>query len=469
MSAFDDLKKWFKPGDRTIALPDDPFVVVDRDKTIASMRLDERGTTNGALNFPPAGASERDEVEEEIIAEIHEHANRSRINTANMHRLYNERLSDLALLRELSTVTAASAQALGDFKAIVLNRENRLAGKKDDILASYGELAEFRSTHGISRPAHEGIGAIYAYSWISISWLFESAGNTIFLRVNDDYGLIGGFIAAAVVAAINIFSAAIVGRSWWPYLFHKSASRRALAGLGCTIWFGLMLLWNLLAGHFRDAKGSGIEHPESAALHLLVERTWHLDSLYSYGLFSTGIIFAVLAALAAYKMKDPYPGYGDTYKRHTERLVAYADEIELAFDELKEKRDDAIDGATSSRDELRRQFGERGQIIDARESLRNRFRENQEYLQSLGRFLLSRYHASNVKARTDGKIPTHFSEKWTLMKSEIPVSHEESIDGEVLRAQELLAESISTIAVAYEEAISRFESLESIKGRLGND
>jgi hypothetical protein len=468
MAAFDDFRKWFKPEDRTIALPDDPFVVIDRDKTVARLRLDERAKRNGERNFPPPDAAARDDVEEEIIAEIHEQANRTRINGANSHRLYNERLSELALLRELSTITGASAQALGDFKAIVLNRENRLAGKKDAIRDSYREFANFRAEHGLTRPAHQGIGPIYAYSWIAISWLLESAANTVFLRVNDDYGLVGGFVAAAVVAAINIFSAAVVGRSWWPYLFHKSVARRVLAGIACTAWLVLMVVWNLLAGHFRDAKGSGVDHPESAALSLLMEHTWHFDSLYSYGLLSAGIIFGILAALAAYKMKDPYPGYSDTYKRHEERLDAYADEIEVAFQELKETRDEAIDGATQIRDELRRQFSERGQIIAARESHRNRYREHQEYLEELGRFLLSRYQTENIKSRSDGQIPQHFKEKWSLGRSELPVDHEASIDNEVLRAQEALANSIRIVATAYEDAIARFEPLESIKRELGN-
>lgn len=468
MAAFDDLKKFFKPDDLTRAVPDDPFVVIDRDRTVAKLRLDERAKQNGSKNFPPLESAVRDDVEEEIVAEILEHANRDKNNASNTHRLYNERLSGLALLRELSTIVGTSTQALGDFKATVINRNNRLALAKDAIRESYRELADFKAEHGLNRPAHRGLSSIYAISTIGISWLVESAFNTAFLRANDDYGLIGGFVAAAVVAAINVFLSAAVGRFWWPYLFHKSAVRRALAAVGSLGWIGLLATWNLLAGHFRDAKGSGLAHPEVEALRLLTERTWHFDSIYSYGLLAIGVAFALLAATAAYKMKDPYPGYGDIYKRHEDRCDAYSDEIEYALEALTETRDEAIASAKDVSDELRRQFGERGQIIAARETHRKRFRERQEYLEGIGSFLLSRYRSLNLQARPDGQVPMHFKDRWSLGRTELPDDHDESVDAQVLSAQEALAESIQTISAAFDTAIEKFEPLNKIKESLGH-
>ncbi|MDG2518092.1 hypothetical protein [Lysobacter soli] len=468
MGAFTDLKKFFKPDDRTTALPDDPFVVIDRERTVARLRLVERAKAHGERNFPPHNAATRDDVEEEIVAEVLEHANRARINASNGHRLYTERLSELALLRELSTITGASAQALGNFKATIFNREGRLSLAKDAIRESYQELATFKSDHGLSRPAHSGIGPIYASSIVAVSWLIESAANTAFLRVNDDYGLLGGFVAAAVVAAVNVFISAVVGRFWWPHLFHKSLVRKVLAAAGCAAWLVLLVIWNLLAGHFRDAKGAMVAHPETEALRLLTDRTWHFESIYSYGLLFAGIVFALLAATAAYKMKDPYPGYGDTYKRHQDRCDEYADEIELTLDELRETRDEAIESAAEIREELRRQFSERGQIIAARERNKHRFREHQDYLESIGGFLLSTYRAENVKARTDGLVPAHFDEKWSLGRVELPGDHEPNIDDEVVRAQAALADSIQTVSSAYQEAIDGLEHLDKIKRSLSN-
>ena len=226
MWAVHALKKFFQPNDSTIALPGDPFVVIDRKRAIERLRLDERALENGQKNFPPSSSECFDEVESEIVAEITEYTARAQIDAANHHRVYMQRLSELSLLRELSTITGASKRALGDFRATVIDRRGRLALARDAISESYKELAEYKRDHGLEPPAHHGMLPIYAWSMIILSWTIEALANTAFLRVNDDYGLLGGFIAATIVAAVNVFGSAAVGRFWWPYIFHKSPQRR---------------------------------------------------------------------------------------------------------------------------------------------------------------------------------------------------------------------------------------------------
>jgi hypothetical protein len=468
MATFDNLKRFFSPDDRTLALPDDPFIVIDRDRTIAQLRLDERAKENGSRNFPPADATSFDDVESQIVAEMVEQADRARVNASNSHRVYNERLSELALLRELSTVTGASVEAQGDFRATVIKRQNRLAHARDAIRESYRELSEFKKLHRLSGPAQQGISSAKAYTAAALSWVIESFVNTPLLHVNDDMGYIGGLLHAAVIAALNVGPAAMVGRLVVPYLFHRSIARKLFAALGCLAWLAFLATWNLLAGHFRDAKTAGVSSPEIEALNLFAQTPFSLQSVYSYGLLVAGFAFALLGALATFKMKDPYPGYGDIYKRHQERCEQYSDEIDAAFEELQETRSNAIGVAEATRDELRRQFAERGQIIAARDAHRARFAQHQEYLETFGNQLLSHYRAANVKARTDGEIPTSFKTTWKLTRTELPVAQDESIDAEVQRAQAALAESITAIATAYEGAIESFEHLDKIKESLAN-
>jgi hypothetical protein len=469
MAAFDALRHFFKPSDVTIALPTDPFIVIDRERAVEKLKIDARAEQNGSKNFPPIDSGSLDDVELDITAEIGEHSTRAQIDAAANHRVYGERLSELALLRELSTISGASAQALGDYRTTVINREGRLALAKDAIRESYQELAAFKREHGLSRPAHRGLHPAYAWSTIGISWFVESGFNTAFLRVNDEYGILGGFIAAAVVAAVNVFLSALVGRFWWPYLFHKNPVQKWLAIGGSAVWLVGLVIWNLLAGHFRDAKAAGLANPEGAALSLFRDGPFQFDSIYSYGLLLAGLAFAILSATAAYKMDDPYPGYGAIYRRHEDRCEEYADEIELAMDELKDTRDDAIEAASAIRDELGTQFRERGQIIAARETHRTRYREHQEYLEMIGQALLGHYRAANVRARPDGQTPAHFKTRWEQKRTELPLDADEpTIDAEVLRAQQALENSIETIATAYQGAIESFEHLDKIKRSLGN-
>lgn len=468
MNAFDRFKKLVGRRDITIALPSNPFIVIDRDAAVDRLKLDEKGQSNGEAQYPPDDSEGLDDIEAEIVAEISEYAARAQIDASANYRVYGERISELALLRELSTLTGASEQATGNYRATVIKRKGELALAKDAIKESYRELDDFKAEHGLRRPAHRGILPVYAYSTIGIAWFVESAANTAFLRVGDDAGLLGGFVAAAVVAAVNIFISAFIGRKVLPYLFFKHQPQRTYAHVGAAIWLCLLVAWNLLAGHFRDAKAAGLPNPENAALGLFQNSPLQFDSIYSYGLLAAGIFFAIGAAIASYKMDDPYPGYGETYRRHEDRCEDYAEQIDAAIEDLQDIRDEAIDRAQELRDELGDQFRERGDIIASRESLRTRYRDHQDYLEDQANALLSHYRGINIRAR-NSNAPKHFKTKWQLNRTELPpVSDEPIVDVEVLRAQEALQQSITVISTEYNKAIESFEHLDTIKGSLIN-
>ena len=186
MSPYESLKQFFKPTDATSRFLTDPFIVIDRERAIGNLKLDERAVRNGGQNFPPPDSNSLDDAELMIVAEIGGYANRAQIEAAANHRIYGERLSELALLRELSTISGASAQAQGDNRATVIKHEGRLSLVKDAIRESYQALADFKREHALTRPAHRGLSPVYAFPTIGISWLIESAFNTAFLRVNDE-------------------------------------------------------------------------------------------------------------------------------------------------------------------------------------------------------------------------------------------------------------------------------------------
>jgi hypothetical protein len=253
-----------------------------------------------------------------------------------------------------------------------------------------------------------------------------------------------------------------------PYLFFSYPLQRIYAHVGAAIWLVALIAWNLLAGHFRDAKAAEIADPENAALTFFTDNLFTFDSIYSYGLLAAGILFAIGSAIAGFKMDDPYPGYGEIYRRHEDRCENYAEQIEDAIADLQDIRDDAIGRAEDLRIELGEQFRERGDIIAARESLRTRYRDHQEYLEAQANALLSHYRGVNTRARSS-PAPKHFQNRWELKRTELPlVTDEPVVDAEVVRAQEALQQSISTISKAFNEAIESFEHLDRIKGDLGS-
>jgi hypothetical protein len=295
--------------------------------------------------------------------------------------------------------------------------------------------------------------------------MLESGLNSVLLRQNDAMGLLGGIVAAAAIGALNVGVAAVVGRMIWPLVHHRVVARRVLGWIGITLWLGLVGVWNLGAAHYRDAKVSGIANPEVAALQMM---SGGLDSIYSWALLIAGVVFALLAALAGYRMDDPYPGYGRVSRRHDERCQAYAEDVEAATDDLTEIRDSAVEEALSVKSELESQLAERDRIAAARSAFVRRFAEFGDHLEVIANALIQEYRTANLAARS-APPPETFSAPWSLRRSELPPRPTVNVtEADVKKAEGALDVAVAGISAAFDEAIAKFEPLDELKKRLGD-
>ena len=465
MGAWSKFKSFFDRSEPFRASMDDPFIQIDRQKASASLKLRERGAEQGALELPRATMETLDVVEADIAAFIQDHFERGQIDAANSIRTYDSRLGGLALIANLSSIRTQAHIALGDFKAEVVNRRGRLANSRDAIIDSYAELRDFRNENGLKRPAHDAPPAISTYGTIAVCWLAETVANSMLLRLNDSMGWLGGIVAAAIVGAINVFVAAVVGRLVWPSVNRRVAGARALSWIGIGVWVALTVTWNLLAAHYRDAKAAGLTDPETAALSMLGSG---LDSMYSYGLLAAGLIFAITAATAGYRMDDPFPGYGAVSRRHLKRCYDYVADIEDATDELSAIRDDAIGEATDVRMELSRQQAQRDQILAGRYAFRRRYDEYSEQLEATANALFQEYRSANRAARST-EPPSRFDVPWALPRVPLPQAPGEDIPRTAIdEAEADLEQAVVQISTAFDEAIDSFEPLDELKRRIAD-
>ncbi len=447
---------------------DDRFIQIDRDELAKRLDLAAKGRESGAAEQPPSDGGTSDPVEHDILNAMADYHERARIEAHNNIRSYDSRLASLGLLDKLATVRSSAESAMADFRTETVITKQRLTLSRDAIAASYNELKSFQRAQNLQRPAHRALPAIATGGAIFLSWFLEAAANSVLLRINDDLGLLGGFIAALVIAALNVGVSVAIGRLVWPWAHHRDAVRRSLAIAGIIFWVVALVAWNLLAAHYRDAKAGGLLSPESQALVLWRTEPFALDTFYSWGLFIAGLLAGFFAALASYKRDDPYPGYGALYRRHEDRCADYATGIEDAREVLESTRDDAIQRATDIRTELARQFRERGRILAARASFVKRFAEHEAYLEQTGNALLVTYRAANRAARTTPP-PANFSERWSLGRTELPPDVSNFLtEAEIAAVDSDLDATSRAINHAYIQAVESFEPLEQLKKQLAH-
>jgi hypothetical protein len=466
MGALESLRQHFGARPESHAPVDDRFIQIDRDEARKRLKLDEQAAKYGAMDEPRTDALGLDPVEQEIISAIGEYQETARKDAHNNIRGYDERLASLGLLDKLANIRGAAPTALADFKAETVITRQRLTLARDAIRDSYKELKAFQREHKLARPAHKSLPAIATNGAIFVAWFVESLANAVLLRVNDDLGLLGGFIAALVIAALNVLVSAAVGRLVWPWAAYKDQSRRLLAWAGITIWVIALVGWNLLSAHYRDAKAGGAASPESAALANFIDQPFSLDTFYSVGLLILGLLTGFGAAYTAYRAEDPYPGYGALYRRHEQRCQEYADEVESARDALEQVRDKAVKEANDTRGELARQFRQRGTMLSGRANFVKRFEEHEGYLEQTANTLLAIYRTANRQARST-PTPAHFEQHWQIRRTELPPETSSFLSEiEIQAVDHELEQTSKALNDAYVDAVESFEPLDELKRRL---
>jgi hypothetical protein len=463
MGAWAALRQFLDKREPVLALMDDPFIQLDKEIASRGLKLRERGAEQGKLDLPPAEMATLDNVEMDVIAHVNEHYARAQVDAANSIRSYDGRLAELALLVHLSSISAEAKKAVSNFKTEVATRANILSNSKDEIRGSYEELKDFREEHKLFRPAHPVPPKFATYGAIAVAWLVETAVNAIFLRLNDENGLLGGVLAAAAVSAVNVFLAAFIGRLIWPRTNLRNDLAKVSAWLVIVGWAVIVIVWNLLAAHYRDAKSLGLPDPEKRALSMMGVG---LDSIYSWGLLGAGILFAILSAISAYKMDDPYPGYGEVSRRHNQRGDDYAAELQDSMEQLTAMRDEALEGAISVQRELSQEIAERNQILAARSAFCRRYEEFGAQLEQVANGLLQDYRIANRSTRST-QAPSHFNDRWSLQRAPLPPPGTSEVgEAQVKAAEAALEKAVRDITLAYDHAVGRLEPLEALKQRL---
>lgn len=462
MGAVSSIKQALSRSSSFEAALDNPFLHFDTEGVARELRLEERGTENGAANLPPSDARFPDAVEEEITTRVQRVWQQATSDADRWFLACDQRISNLSLLTQLPITEASAIQTESKIKAEVVQATLRLTTARDAVTQSYTQMRAFQRQHDLNRPAKLAPSQLLTYGTIILTWVAETAANSVLLRANDDLGLIGGVAAAAIVGAINIGVAVFVGRTILPRLNLRSAAKPVFVGL-TTLWGLFLIAWNLFAAHYRDAKVAGVEGPEFAAAGLMASPP---ASIYSWGLLILGVIFAIVAAMAAYRMSDPFPGYADVWQEHEQRCADYASEIEDVSEELKDLHDAASDEFTSLRTGLAQQLADQGRALTGRNAFAQRLARFHAELEQAGRQLLTTYRDRNRAARTE-PVPEHFNNDFSLPLPQVGPAPEAAVtSADVERANRVLSTAQRLVSDAYLNGVRSFETLEALKARL---
>ena len=462
MGTASTIKDFFKSSDTFESAISNPYLNFDTIKVARELRLAERGQENGAQNLPGASSQHPDAVEEEVAARVTRAWQQATSEAERWFLAIDQRISNLSFLTQLPTIQSSAIQTESQIKASVVQATLRLTTARDAVQQSYEQLRTFQRDHNLRRPAKLVPSQVLTIGTIGLTWIVETVANSVLLRENDDLGWLGGAGAAAAIGVINVGLAVFVGRMIWPRMNHRPPLSFVYIAL-TLLWGSFTIFWNLWAAHYRDAKVAGIEGPEFAALGMMGDFP---ATIYSGGLLILGVMSAVIAAIAAFKMSDPYPGYAEVWDEHEQRCADYAGEIEIASDELKDLHDEASDEFSNIRIGLTQQMADQSRALTSRQAFAQRLARYHEELEQAGRQLLATYRDHNRAARTE-LPPSHFEQVFTLPSPNIPPAPPVAVTkADVERGDHILSDAQRLVSAAYLEGVQSFETLEALKARL---
>lgn len=428
------------------------FEAVDLAKLRHSLAPDTRGYESGQESMPPLDAV-RDPHERPITDMIEQ---KVRAAGAVLSEWQNEARRNLAETGDgdpSGDMHATIGSAEGQFESVVKTRGPDLDDKRLETKKRRTDFAKFREDHGLTR--REPHYPDKSKKWLLVGILMvlfvvESGANSAFLAKGHELGLIGGWVVALGISALNILPSFLIFGPISRYLGHVSRWRRILAGASMAIYAGFAFMLNLGVAHYREVSGDLIGEAGVAVVQRMQDAPFGLEDAESWLLFGLGFLFSIIAFIDGRKFDDVYPEYGRRDRAMRRAREEYLDLLESVNGELDEIQEDSLETVKRIAHKARYQPKERRRIVNDWRRRITEFDQHAAQLQRVGEALIDEYREANRTARPDGGVPAAHRTPWLLSIPEIDRS--ELIDPDDDRSSE---ERLRQIDKAYRSATDR--------------
>lgn len=415
MAILDPARRWFK-GDAVPQLVPGLMKPIDADQLAEELRLAVRGQDDGSHELPPTHGGTLNAVEEEVIGRIMAEWVIQKEHLITMLRAYRDRLAELNAVAEIAQLRLASSASLTRFAQSKQEMRGDLARLRGAYIEARNELSDFRIKHGLKRPARSPSGR-----WTTVGLLFvliavESVMNGLFFAKGSETGLIGGVGTAFGISLVNVVFCFLLGLGPARYINWRGWTIRSVSLILTVAGLAGMLFIHLFAGHFRDAAASGNSNAFATASNQIFSEPWRLADISSWYLFGLGTLFGLLSFWKGYRHDDPYPHYGETFRRERDASERYNTEHDEFFGALEEVRDATIKKFEAGIANIPEYVAKSHQVRTARSALVEKFRNYEETVVQTANRLLTIYRDAN-RRRRQTPPPAHFSVPWALPAS----------------------------------------------------
>ncbi len=378
------------------------------------------------LKYKAAGGAEEtrirtqdtafDDGQQSVVQEMGDLAANGRSTAAQHLERHQKRRGEISAELESLPRQTFHKTVEGAVEIVLRGQEENLKKTQRREEKSLRALKAYRLRHGITWPPHYPEWRVLHWAIVVGLFFLESVANSQFFAKASPFGLIGGWLQAAIISATNIGLGLLGGMAVLPWRNRCEVSGRSTklpTAVAVMIGF-FLLLFNLATAHYRVL----LEDLPEQAIKLAIDHLWRapfaIDNFDAWVLLFVGILFATVAWIEGYKSDDPLREYGHLSRRHeTDRDENAENKTAIraaAVAEFKEKKKELTAAARQSK----RLLADYSTQIARSRADANQYREWRARVEEATRTLLSRYRTYYLEVHELDPKPAYFSEEYSF-------------------------------------------------------
>lgn len=448
----------------------DIFPRIDTSRLNKQLNLEKRGKLRGKKELPSSDTSTLDSVENEIIDAVRNNRELF-LRVYNEHKsVYNERQTRVTTDRTdlESSATQAPSEYIGKSQDLETNLQEVTVRLKECV----NWKNNFRKEHKIDRASHHYNTS--RIKWLAVGFLmvfFETILNGYLFAQKNQFGLLGGVIAALLISIANVGFSSLTG-FYSRFINHINYLVKIFGTMIVLFWASVVLVFNFGVAHFRDGIEANLEWGQAAtqAIERLYTNPIEIASFESWILVLIGCLISIFALLKGYYADDPYPGYGNVERELDKARNNFANKHELAIEKLQYIKDQMIEDLRNAEEKIKNDSKDLIDGLFGNTSLDSQFTLQLKHCDEVVQHLLQIYRESNKENRNTPP-PQHFAIDFKFDEIELSKSNEinkEKMIKDLERIEFLVTEAVKEINNLLGKSIENFPSARKIESDISS-
>jgi hypothetical protein len=444
------------------------FSPIDVEQVSVDLGLDKKGKERGSDGEPLTSSNSLDSIEREVVDKIWSFQRAAVEQLTGQLDICSERLRRLQFDSLVVNVKSETAATVADFEQEGRNGQNTLFQLRRKLIDATDALEIYKTSHGISRPAHTKPNVLTTIFVLMLVFLIETFANAGLIGAAHESGYTGAYTLAVSLSFVNVISGFAAGYFGLRSALHVGPLYR-LWGIAVVASYILGVFgFNLYIAHIRDAmQMGGLESALNQVWPKVKSLSFEFQDYQAPLMLIIGIAFSLVAFYKGFKNDDPYPDFGRQSRLRDSGESVYANKSAELGDHLTNLRDEIKETLQNVATEIGFRRTEYFDIMATNDRLVARFKAHERHLESSAQRLLNIYRDANKQARTKGE-PKHFKKNFQLEDTNIEspnvdaIYPKDKVENLIDEAGTLISQSVDDIDNAHRSAFKQFDLISQV-------